>query len=135
MFGEIEKELVVRRKVSLTPSAPRFARVGDVFEAGAVLTVSGSTKKKPKVTVTLELEGESGERLTILGSSKQVIKVGRDGTEEVRFQVEATKVGAAAFKISAGEGWRCSKFCWILDLWFAVVSTQRSLLAMEMQAE
>lgn len=99
----MEKDLIVRRKISLTPSAPRFARVGDVFEAGAVVTLSGSAKKRPRVTVTLELEGQSGDRLTVVDSSQQVIRMSQDGTEEIRFLIEATKVGEAAFKISAGQ--------------------------------
>lgn len=102
-FGSGERELIVRRTVSLTPSAPRFARVGDVFEAGAVVTVSGSSTSLPNVTVKLELDGLSVSSLKVVGDPERILQVGLDGVEEVRFQLKAIKMGEASFKISAGE--------------------------------
>lgn len=102
-FGSTQTEVIVRRMVSLTPSAPRFARVGDIFEAGAVVTVAGSSKTSPTVTVKLELEGSSADSLEVVEDSKRSIKMGSDGVEEVRFRLKAIKMGEASFKISAGE--------------------------------
>ncbi|GMH44587.1 hypothetical protein BSKO_12539 [Bryopsis sp. KO-2023] len=98
-YGSVERELIVRRVVSLTSSAPRFARVGDEFEAGAVVTVSGTNPSKAEVSVAIELlEGAS---LEIVGKSQRIVKLGEDGTEEVRFQFKAKKMGEAKFKITA----------------------------------
>lgn len=102
-FGSAEMEVIVRRRVSLTPSAPRFARVGDVFEAGAVVTVSDTSETNASVNVKLELQGSSAETLEVMKDSEQSVTMGADGTEEVRFQLKAIRVGEASFKISAGE--------------------------------
>ncbi|PNG99586.1 hypothetical protein TSOC_014631, partial [Tetrabaena socialis] len=50
-YGSAETKVVVRRLLSLTPSVPRFVRVGDSFEAGAVVTVGSAPAT---VTVTLQ---------------------------------------------------------------------------------
>ncbi|GMH44585.1 hypothetical protein BSKO_12537 [Bryopsis sp. KO-2023] len=98
-YGSVERELIVRRAVSLTPSAPRFARVGDEFEAGAVVTVSGTNPSQANVSIAIELlEGPS---LEIVGESQRIVKLGEDGTEEVRFRFKAKQMGEAKFKITA----------------------------------
>ncbi|GMH41739.1 hypothetical protein BSKO_09649 [Bryopsis sp. KO-2023] len=106
-YGSVERELIVRRAISLTPSAPRFARVGDEFEAGAVVTVSGTNPSKAEIFLTIEvLEWAS---LEIIRSERIVIP-GEDGTEEVGFQFpwlyrfKAKKMGQAKFKITAKIG-------------------------------
>ncbi|GMH44597.1 hypothetical protein BSKO_12549 [Bryopsis sp. KO-2023] len=98
-YGIVERELIVRRAISLTPSAPRFARVGDAFEAGAVVTVSGINPSKTNVSVSIDLL--EGACLEIVGKSERIVKLGEDGTEEVRFRFKAKKMGEAKFKISA----------------------------------
>ncbi|GMH46152.1 hypothetical protein BSKO_14120 [Bryopsis sp. KO-2023] len=102
-FGSAENELIVRRDVSLTPSAPRFVRVGDEFEAGAVVTVSGA-KTSPTVDVKVVLEGDSGELLEIVEESEASVEIGDDGTSEVRFLFKAKSMGDATFKITADDG-------------------------------
>ncbi|KAG2434208.1 hypothetical protein HXX76_007934 [Chlamydomonas incerta] len=49
-YGSGEAKLAVRRALSLTPSVPRFVRVGDKFEAGVVVTV-GSAPASVTVSV------------------------------------------------------------------------------------
>ncbi|GMH44586.1 hypothetical protein BSKO_12538 [Bryopsis sp. KO-2023] len=98
-YGSVERELIVRRVVSLTPSAPRFARVGDEFEAGAVVTVSGTNPSRTNVSVAIDLL--EGAFLEIVGKSKRIVKLGEDGTEEVRFRFKAKQMGDAKFKITA----------------------------------
>eukprot|EP00210_Caulerpa_lentillifera_P009052 g8639.t1 len=98
IFGSAESEIIVRREVSLTPSIPRFARVGDVFEAGAVVTASGSTIVP--ISLTAEIDGP----LEFLGSSSQIVEVGGDGQEEARFLLRATMVGMANFTLVADDG-------------------------------
>jgi uncharacterized protein YfaS (alpha-2-macroglobulin family) len=41
MYGSAETSLIVRRSLSLTPLLPRFARYGDTFEAGVIVTAAG----------------------------------------------------------------------------------------------
>eukprot|EP00210_Caulerpa_lentillifera_P009043 g8630.t1 len=98
IFGSAESEIIVRREVSLTPSVPRFARVDDIFEAGAVVTASGSTIVP--ISLTAEIDGP----LEFLGSSSQIVEVGGDGQEEARFLLRATMVGMANFTLVADDG-------------------------------
>eukprot|EP00198_Chlamydomonas_reinhardtii_P005013 XP_001694349.1 predicted protein [Chlamydomonas reinhardtii] len=67
-YGSGEGRLVVRRALSLTPSAPRFVRVGDGFEAGCVVTV-GSAPARVSVTLTVRFplsgRGIGTARLTL----------------------------------------------------------------------
>ena len=51
-YGSGEGKVAVRRRLSLTPSVPRFVRVGDTFEAGAVVTVGSAPAT---ITVTLKV--------------------------------------------------------------------------------
>ncbi|GMH44595.1 hypothetical protein BSKO_12547 [Bryopsis sp. KO-2023] len=103
-YGSVERELIVRRAISLTPSAPRFARVGDEFEAGAVVTVSGTNPSQANYSLTIELLEWAS--LEIVGH-RRIIIPGEDGTEEVGFQFpwlyqfKAKKMGEAKFKITA----------------------------------
>ncbi|GMH44588.1 hypothetical protein BSKO_12540 [Bryopsis sp. KO-2023] len=101
-YGSVERELIVRRAISLTPSAPRFARVGDEFEAGAVVTVSGTNPSQTNVSVAIDLL--EGAFLEIVGKSERIVKLGEDGTEEVRFRFKAKQMGDAKFKITAEIG-------------------------------
>eukprot|EP00210_Caulerpa_lentillifera_P001088 g1049.t1 len=97
LFGSAETEVIVRREVSLTPSVPRFARVGDVFEAGAVVTASGST------IVPISLTASAEGPLEFIGESSLTVEVGGDGQEEARFLVRATAVGMANFTLFADD--------------------------------
>eukprot|EP00210_Caulerpa_lentillifera_P001100 g1061.t1 len=98
IFGSAETEVIVRREVSLTPSVPRFARVGDVFVAGAVVTASGST------IVPISLTASAEGPLEFIGESSLTVEVGDDGQEEARFLVRATAVGMANFTLFANDG-------------------------------
>ncbi len=98
IFGSAESEIIVKRQVSLTPSVPRFVRTGDVFEAGAVVTVSGSASAS--VSLTADVEGP----LEFIGSNVMIVDVGADGQEEARFTLRAVSVGAANFTLTADDG-------------------------------
>ncbi|GMH38987.1 hypothetical protein BSKO_06885 [Bryopsis sp. KO-2023] len=101
-YGSTERELIVRRLISLAPSAPRFARVGDEFEAGAVVTISGANPSKTNVSVAIDLL--EGTALEIVGESQRIVELREDGTEEARFRFKAKQMGEAKFKITADIG-------------------------------
>ena len=98
LFGSAESEIIVRRQVSLTPSVPRFVRTGDVFEAGAVVTVSGSAGAS--ISLTADVDGP----LEFIGNDAMSVDVGADGQEEARFTLKALSVGTANFTLFADDG-------------------------------
>eukprot|EP00210_Caulerpa_lentillifera_P004932 g4706.t1 len=94
IFGRKESEIIVRRTLSLTPSTPRFVRVQDLFEAGAVIT-SSSTIKNP-VVFEVEFTGP----VELIGRSRQRVRLGADLQEEAQFQFIALALGTAIFRFS-----------------------------------
>jgi uncharacterized protein YfaS (alpha-2-macroglobulin family) len=66
MYGAAESQVIVRRSLSLTAALPRFARVGDKFEAGVVVTATalpvGDADVAADVTLVL---GEASGPLTL----------------------------------------------------------------------
>lgn len=94
-FGSKEKEFIVRRRVSLTPSIPRFVRVGDKFEAGAVVSVTESGRRKVEVIATVE------GPVKLRGEDILEVDVGSDGQEEVRFRFRAKETGLANLTFTA----------------------------------
>lgn len=68
-YGSAESALVVRRPLSLTASLPRFARVGDTFQAGVLITapatgssMDSSTPSAIDVDVSVEsVQDEEGD--------------------------------------------------------------------------
>ncbi|CAD7704742.1 unnamed protein product [Ostreobium quekettii] len=103
-FGSTEAEVIVRRRLSLTPSSPRVVRVGDKFEAGVIVTVSGESASDVPVTVDLKIEDGSGDFLSVAGESQMEAVTDVDGQVEVRFVLEALALGEAAIFISADGG-------------------------------
>lgn len=67
--GSGEAEIINRLPLSLTPSRPRLARVGDDFEAGTIITVSGDQKEGVPVTVTLLADPNKSESIKQLPSN------------------------------------------------------------------
>ena len=101
-FGSVESEVIVRRQLSLTPSAPRFVRVGDDFEAGIIVTISGGTVSSVPVTVDLEIEDDSMEIISLQTDAKMETETDADGQIEIRFGLKAEALGEANFVIRAG---------------------------------
>lgn len=100
-YGSDESWLLVRRTVSLTPSVPRIARVGDKFEAGVVVTAAGSTTET-SLTVSAELIN-STRALSLLPASaiaKTVTVSPTQQQQEVRFQFEANAIGNATIEFT-----------------------------------
>ncbi|CAD7694684.1 unnamed protein product, partial [Ostreobium quekettii] len=72
-FGSAEMEVIIRRKLSITPSAPRIVRVGDAFEAGVIVTISGGMVSNVPITVDLKIEGDSQDLLSLTVESEKEI--------------------------------------------------------------
>ena len=102
-FGSVETEVIVRRQLSLIPSAPRFVRVGDIFEAGVIVTVSGGTVSGVPVTVDLAIVEDSKDLIFLETDAKTVMETDADGQMEIRFGLRALKLGDANFVIRAGD--------------------------------
>eukprot|EP01025_Chloroclados_australasicus_P057173 TRINITY_DN7117_c0_g1_i1.p1 TRINITY_DN7117_c0_g1~~TRINITY_DN7117_c0_g1_i1.p1 ORF type:complete len:972 (+),score=161.07 TRINITY_DN7117_c0_g1_i1:368-2917(+) len=100
-LGQAETELIVRRGVSLTAALPRGVRMGDTFEAGAVITVTGSEAAGVGVSVTLIINGDSSP-VTLSNDSEpqKTVITGSDGTVEVTFPFEAINIGEADVQIT-----------------------------------
>ncbi|CAD7696314.1 unnamed protein product, partial [Ostreobium quekettii] len=103
-FGSAESEIIVRRALSMTPSAPRIVRVGDVFDAGVIITLSGGTAAEEPVSVSLTVEGGEEAVLAAVGETQKSVVVDGDGQVEVRFKLEALALGEGAFNITADDG-------------------------------
>lgn len=98
-FGSGETSVQVNKPVMALPAMPRFARVGDAFEAGVVVHAHGISGGE--VTVTATVEG-GGAQLTGPAEQKVVIKEG--SPREVRFGFKAMRPGVTAFRFKAVGG-------------------------------
>ncbi|MCC6337564.1 MAG: alpha-2-macroglobulin [Myxococcales bacterium] len=97
-FGSGESSIQVNMPVMALPALPRFARVGDAFEAGVVVHKHGAAAGD--VTVTAEVQG--GASLT--GPASQTVPVADGAPKEVRFAFKALAPGKATFRFKATAG-------------------------------
>ncbi|PNH02259.1 hypothetical protein TSOC_011775, partial [Tetrabaena socialis] len=107
-YGSAETKLAVRRRLSLTPSVPRFARVGDFFEAGAVVTV-GSLPATVTLTAAVRAGGAAAgaaSPLLLLGAASRTVtfRAGGPLQQEVRFNFSAASIGPANLTLEATDG-------------------------------
>ncbi|GIL86136.1 hypothetical protein Vretimale_13856 [Volvox reticuliferus] len=96
-YGSGEAKVAVRRRLSLTPSIPRFARVGDVFQSGVIVTV-GSVP----ATVNVQLQVDGGA-LSATGPLRQTVifTSEEDLQQEVRFNFSAVAIGRVNLSFAA----------------------------------
>lgn len=96
-FAQLDTEFIVRSPISLVPSAPRFARVGDTFEAGALVANTGDSPMEVEVTAfasgTVALR--SGENAT------RALTVQPGASTEVRFALGAGALGSGSLQVDA----------------------------------
>ncbi len=97
-FGSGETSLQVNKPVMALPALPRFARVGDVFEAGVVVHSHGASAGE--VTVTASVSG--GAELT--GAAEQKVVITEGNPKEVRFGFKAVRPGITTFRFKASGG-------------------------------
>lgn len=96
-FGSGDTTLQVAKPVMALPALPRFARVGDQFEAGVVVHVRGPGAAE--ATVHAEAEG-----LKLDGAAEQKIAVAEGSPKEVRFKFHAEKAGLAKLRFKVVRG-------------------------------
>ncbi|MCS6988676.1 MAG: MG2 domain-containing protein [Chloroherpetonaceae bacterium] len=93
-FGKAQIDITVSQPLSMIAALPRFARVGDTFEAG--VTVSNYANKKTTVKVSVSASG-------IKSTSEPTKSVSLDANQskEVRFGFAAETEGKAEFSFVA----------------------------------
>lgn len=96
-FGSGETSFKVNKPVLALPALPRFARVGDVFEAGVVVHAYGSGAGEATVSAFVQ-----GAKLT--GPAEQKVQLAEGSPKEVRFQFLADQVGTATFRFRVTKG-------------------------------
>ena len=96
-FGSTESTLVVSLPFMMTPSVPRFVRVGDSFKAGVIL--HNRTDKKEKASVECQANG-----LEQFDSKEREITLPPNASKEVLFNFRAAGEGTAVFEFSSRMG-------------------------------
>ncbi len=100
-FGSGERRFLVNKPVQLISALPRFASVGDRFEAAALLT--NDTARPGTARVTLALEGPlAAEGQTAPLERQMVVPAG--GRARVGFPVLASGAGEATLRFSVALG-------------------------------
>ncbi|MEM6997024.1 MAG: alpha-2-macroglobulin family protein, partial [Myxococcota bacterium] len=89
--GSVEDGFYVRKSLMIQPAVPRFAVVGDVFDAAVM--VHNNTEAETPVTVTL-------------GKRRKQVTIAAKGRKRVAFSVEPRKAGTRklVFAVADGEG-------------------------------
>lgn len=93
-FGQGQADVVVTKPLVLKPALPRFARLGDAFEAGVLITNTTGASGQAVV------QG-SAEDISLDGEASKTRTVDHGATREVRFAWEATAPGEARFTFDA----------------------------------
>jgi uncharacterized protein YfaS (alpha-2-macroglobulin family) len=96
-FGSAESTLVVNLPYMITPSIPRFLRVGDEFRAGVVL--HNRTGQKEKASVECHAEG-----LEQIEPTQRELTLMPNSSTEVLFRFNARTVGEATFEFKSHMG-------------------------------
>ncbi len=89
-FGSTDSTFRVGLPFMMTPSIPRFARVGDRFQAGVVL--HNRTGQEGQSDVAISVEGG----LTLTSDTRRMVAVPANSSVEVRFDLVADSIGTAA---------------------------------------
>jgi len=87
-FGAEQTDIVVTKPLVQTPALPRFARIGDRFSAGVLVT--NRSDEAGTATVSASTEG-----LTLRNDSTQTVQLRAGATREVRFDWTAPTADTA----------------------------------------
>lgn len=93
-FGNGEQQVTLRKPLLLRPALPRFANLGDRFEASVV--INNETKQAGKVSVLVR-----GVNVRFTGKTQKEIDIPAGESREVRFPVRVTHTGVARFQFAA----------------------------------
>lgn len=100
-FGYGETTFEVKTPLMVLPTFPRFARVGDAFDAGALVFNYSGTKQK--ITVSMELSGGMKCKDGKLSSIKE-IDLNNGQSTELTFPIVVDNVNTSTFVIKAKAG-------------------------------
>jgi uncharacterized protein YfaS (alpha-2-macroglobulin family) len=87
-YGNGQSKVTVNKPLMARPALPRFLRAGDKFEAAVAVSTKGAT------STTVDVSLEVGPGLVVRDDKTKQVRVTKEGTQEVRFKVEAEKTGA-----------------------------------------
>jgi uncharacterized protein YfaS (alpha-2-macroglobulin family) len=93
-FGMAETSFTVSKPLLLQPSLPRFARVGDSFDAGVVVLNHAPTEKT--ITLTARARG-----IAMRGKDSLQLVLAAGAAREVLFTFTAERVGTAVLTVRA----------------------------------
>ncbi len=93
-FGKAQTDVLVNQPLTMIAALPRFARIGDKFEAG--VTVSNYTNQKTSVKVSVSASG-----IKSVGDLMKSVSLDANESKEVRFKFEAEAEGKAEFAFVA----------------------------------
>lgn len=88
-FGSAETEFLTNKEVMLTPSMPRFSRIGDRFKAGVVV----HNQSDSSLSVSVQANGDGVE---FLKGDSDTITVGRGEGRELLFDLRALEAEQAS---------------------------------------
>ena len=94
LFGNGQKDVIVTQPLILQPALPRFARLGDSFEAGVLVTNTTGTNG----TATI---GATAAAVDLSGLDAKSIQIDDGATKEVRFNWSTTQASDATFTFNA----------------------------------
>jgi uncharacterized protein YfaS (alpha-2-macroglobulin family) len=95
-FGAGEKRLTVNKPVMAAPALPRFLRSGDAASVGIV--IHNNTDTAGKAVVTAKADGAT------LDATQQIVDIGANSSQRVRFAAKASDNAAATFEFSVAVG-------------------------------
>jgi len=87
-FGAAQTDIVVTKPLVQTPALPRFARIGDQFSAGVLVT----NRSDEAGTATIDAAAEG---LTLRNDSTKTVQLAAGATREVRFDWTAPTADTA----------------------------------------
>ena len=96
-YGYAQSYVTTSRPLMARPALPRFLRAGDTMDAGVVVTSKGLAK----AAVDVELAAEG---LVVKGPTKKTVDLEPGQSVEVRFPMDAPRVGAAKLRFVAKGG-------------------------------
>ncbi len=97
-YGSGQASIGTSLKLMARPALPRFARVGDRFDATLAITSKGFDPGSVRVKIATQ-------GLLLDGPAEKTMPLGRDASTEVRFAVRTQKRGTARvrFEVEAGD--------------------------------
>jgi uncharacterized protein YfaS (alpha-2-macroglobulin family) len=96
-FGASDKNIRVKKPLLLLEALPRFARLGDEFEAGVV--VHNNTESAGRVLIEAD-----ADNILLKGEKQKSVKIPEGQEEEVRFTYHADRTGKATFRFKVTLG-------------------------------